>query len=162
MNEVRKLVRVAHMDVAVPGEELVTLGLGSCVAVLLHDPVARVAGLAHVLLPDEPASRDRSNPAKFVTTAVPALIGRMEERGARAERLVARLAGGASMFAALTGPNTLATGARNVAMAREVLRAAGIPIVAEDVGMEHGRSVVFRADDGRAEVSTVLHGSREL
>lgn len=162
MSEERKLVRVAHMEVAVAGEVLVTLGLGSCVAILLHDPVARVAGLAHVLLPDEPASRDRSNPAKFVTTAVPELVRRMEELGARADRLSARMAGGASMFGALMQQNSLATGARNVASAREVLRSAGIPLVAEDVGLEHGRSVLLRASDGHAEVSTVLHGSREL
>lgn len=162
MTEARKLVRVAHMEVAGPGEVLVTLGLGSCVAVLLHDPVARVAGLAHVLLPEEPAARDRSNPAKFVTTAIPALIARMEACGARPERLVARLAGGASMFGALLTHNTLATGARNIASAREVLRVSAIPVVAEDVGAEHGRSIVFHADDGRAEVTTVLHGSREL
>ena len=149
------------MDVAIEGEVLVTLGLGSCVAVMLHDPVARVAGLAHVLLPDEPASRDRSNPAKFATTAVPALIASMAERGARPDRLVARLAGGASMFRALLTQNSTPTGERNVAAAREALRAAGVPVVAEDVGLEHGRSILLHAD-GRAEVSTVTKGTKEL
>lgn len=162
MREAQKLVRVAQAEIATGEEVLVTLGLGSCVAVLLHDPDARVAGLAHVLLPDVPAVRDASNPAKFATTAVPHLLERMEAVGAERRRVTARLVGGASMFGALLAVGSLHTGVRNVEACRAALRASGVPILAEDVGEEHGRSVSLRARDGRVRVRTAQHGEREL
>ena len=147
-------VRVAEIGVAGAGDVLVAVGLGSCVAILLHDPVAGVGGLAHVLLPEPRPDRSSTAPAKFASTAVPHLVNAMAERGAAPERLVARLVGGASMFAALLTQGTLSTGARNIAAAREALREAGIPILGEDVGQEHGRTVRFHPEDGRTVVTS--------
>lgn len=162
MSESQLLVSVAQAAVAGEGEVLVTLGLGSCVAILLHDRDARVAGMAHVLLPDPEASRDRSNAAKFASTAVPHLVEAMERRGAQRARLVARLVGGASMFASLSGPGSLHMGVRNVRASRQALCDAGIPIAAEEVGREHGRSVYFHAADGRVVVRSVALPDMEL
>jgi chemotaxis protein CheD len=148
-------VKVAQHATGGAADTLVTLGLGSCVAIVLHDPEARVGGLAHVLLPEPGLSRDRANLSKFASTAVPALIGEMTERGARAPRLRGVLVGGAAMFQSLMVPGSLNMGARNIAAAREALRAAGIPVVGEAVGGDFGRSVRFGVAAGTTRVTSV-------
>jgi len=134
---------------------LVTLGLGSCVAIMLHDAQARAGAMAHVLLPSLSLARDITNKAKFPETAVPLLIERLKGLGADPRRLVAKLAGGASMFGQLVTPGTIQMGERNLLAARTALRAAAIPIVREAVGGERGRSVRFHVKDGRAEIRSV-------
>lgn len=151
------LVRVAQARVAGRGEILVALGLGSCIAVLLHDARARIAGMAHVLLPSPRVSATNANPAKFASTAVPALLGEMEAAGAVGSRITARLAGGASMFGALLSPGVVNTGERNVEAARCALATARIPVVAEEIGGEHGRSVYLDPVDGSVRVTSYQH-----
>jgi chemotaxis protein CheD len=157
MNEI--LVRVA--DAAAGQGELIlsTVGLGSCVAIMLHDAEARVGGLAHVLLPSQSMSRDRENRAKFPATAVPLLLERMRELGACDERVTAKIAGGASMFGALLPANGLQIGERNVLATRDVLEGARIPLVAQDVGGGHGRSVYFDVATGTVEVRSLSKGN---
>lgn len=155
-------VKVADLAVAGGDDMLVTIGLGSCVAIVLHDPVAQVGGLAHVLLPSETLARDRSNPAKFPSTAVPVLVREMRARGADPRRLTARIAGGASMFGGLMPSGGINVGERNVLAVRESLDAAGIPLVGEDVGSDHGRSVYFNVADGRVEVRSLKKGNRDI
>jgi chemotaxis protein CheD len=134
---------------------LVTLGLGSCVAIMLHDPKVAAGGMAHVLLPSKSLARDQHNPAKFPETAVPLLVERLRVLGADPRRLVAKLAGGASMFSQLMTPGTVQMGERNIAASRNALRDAGIPIVREAVGGERGRTVRFTLSDGAVEVRSV-------
>lgn len=148
-------VKVAQAAVGGPDDTLVTLGLGSCVAILLHDAEARVGGLAHVLLPEPALSRDQGNASKFATTAVPALVQEMARMGARPGRLKARLVGGAAMFQTLMVPGSLNMGARNINASRQALEQAGIPVVAEEVGGDYGRSVRFYVGAGRTTVSSV-------
>lgn len=150
-----RIVRVADFAVGRDRGILVTLGLGSCVAIMLHDPEVGAGGMAHVLLPSRSLAKDVSNPAKFPESAVPLLIERLCALGAARTRLVAKLAGGASMFAALMSPGTIQMGERNAAAARDALRRNDIPLVAEAVGGERGRSVRFHVRDGRAEVRSV-------
>ena len=135
--------------------DLVTLGLGSCVAIMLYDREVRAGAMAHVLLPSRSLARDASNPAKFPETAVPLLLQRLSQLGADPRRIVAKLAGGASMFAALMTPGTIQMGERNVVASRNALRDAAVPITAEAVGGALGRSVRFHLTDGRVEVRTV-------
>ncbi|HEX2189648.1 MAG TPA: chemotaxis protein CheD [Longimicrobiaceae bacterium] len=155
MNARQIFVKVAHHAVGGAEDTLVTLGLGSCVAILLHDPVSRVGGMAHVLLPEKQLARDSTNLSKFASTAIPILAQEVVGAGARRERLKARLVGGASMFASLMAPGTLNMGERNLNASRQALRALGIPIVAEEVGADYGRSVRFHVGDGRVVVSSV-------
>jgi chemotaxis protein CheD len=156
------LVRVADLRIGLADDVLVTVGLGSCVAILLHDAEARVGGLAHVLLPSPALTRMDGNPAKFPQSAVPRLLQLMMADGARAERITARLAGGASMFASLAPPGTIQMGERNLAAARQALSSHGVPLIGEAVGGDFGRTVRLRVCDGRVEVSTVAHGIRHL
>jgi len=149
------IVKVAEWAVEQGDGVLVTLGLGSCVAIMLHDAESQAGAMAHVLLPSRSLARDSTNHAKFPDTAVPLLVDRLKRVGADPRRLVAKLAGGASMFSQLVTPGTIQMGERNVLAARSVLRAAGIPIMRESVGGERGRSIRFYVGDGRVEVRSV-------
>ncbi|UCC74764.1 MAG: chemotaxis protein CheD [Gemmatimonadota bacterium] len=128
-------------------------GLGSCVAVVLYDDQCRVGGLVHVLLPD-PTFSKRDRCWLFATTAIPALVRELEEAGADRARLTARLVGGATMFQDLLPQDKPNIGQRNIVAARSTLAKNGIPIVAEEVGGEFGRSVDFDLSDGRIRVSS--------
>ena len=156
------IVRVADLRSGLADDILVTVGLGSCVAILLHDAEARVGGMAHILLPSPALSRKDSNPAKFPQTAVPRLLELMAADGAKPQRVTARLAGGASMFASLAPLGTIQMGERNLVAAREVLNAHQVPLVGEAVGGDFGRTVRLRVCDGRVEISTVAHGIQHL
>jgi chemotaxis protein CheD len=154
-------VHVADYAVATTGT-ISTIGLGSCVAIILHDPVAKIGGLAHVLLPAESMSRDRSNPAKFPATVLPILVGEMLSLGAVGNRMCAKIVGGASMFGSLIPAGGINIGERNVIAVKQVLAGAKIPIVAEDTGSDYGRSVYLNVADGAVEVRSLRKGSRVL
>lgn len=141
---------------------LVALGLGSCVAVVLHDPVSCVGGLVHVLLPSKALSRDRDHPSRTADSAIPHAVGVMSERGADRARITARLVGGASMFRDLLAAGSVHVGERNVVACRLGLRTAGIPIVGEAVGGGAGRSVWFDVTRGRVTVRSVGSEPAEL
>jgi len=149
------IVKVADWAAERGDGVLVTLGLGSCVAIMLHDPQTRTGAMAHVLLPSTSLARDLTNRAKFPETAVPLLIERLKALGADPRRLVAKLAGGARMFSQLVTPGTIQMGDRNVLASRSALRAASIPVIREAVGGERGRSVRFYVQDGRVEIRSV-------
>jgi chemotaxis protein CheD len=146
-------------DVKVGGEDtlLFTIGLGSCVAIVVYDEVARVGGMAHAMLPTPANGRHSASLGRFVTTAVPELLAQMVECGATLARVRARLAGGASMFESILTDYGRKLGPRNVQAARDALAVAGIPVDAENVGGTHGRSVFLTAADGRLIVTSVHH-----
>jgi chemotaxis protein CheD len=160
MIEIR--VRVADYAVASGDFTISTIGLGSCVAIVLYDAYARVGGLAHVLLPNDGMARDRTNPAKFPGSAVPLLLAEMIKLGAKRARVSAKIAGGSSMFANLLRTGGINVGERNVTAVREALAAASVPIIAEDIGSDHGRSIYFHLADGRVEVRSLRKGNRVL
>ena len=154
-------VRIAAHAVARGSGRLVTIGLGSCVAIAMHDARFRVAGLAHVLLPDPSTARDASNPARFAQTAVPFLVAEMQAMGARGA-ITAKIAGGAALFGSMLGAVGGQVGARNVIAARAALTAAGIPLVGEEVGGNAGRSVSFDVNTGTLTVRSVRGGEHVL
>lgn len=161
MSEAEIRVKVADLAVATGRTTVSTLGLGSCIAILVHAPRAQVGGLAHVLLPDESLARERGNPAKFATTAVPMLIAEMTARGARGP-IIAKLVGGASMFTSLLPAGGGNMGERNARAARQALARAGVPVVAEDTGGDFGRSVYLDVSDGRVRIRALGRGEYEL
>lgn len=156
------LVRLGAAEVAVGGETLVALGLGSCVAVILEDKEASVGGMAHVLLPTRDLCRDHSNPARAADTAVPHLVNLLCESGASRTRLTARLVGGASMFADLLAPGAVHIGERNITACRAALEQLSLPIVGEAVGGQASRSVWFDGENGTVSVRTTGHGSEQI
>ncbi len=154
-------VAIADCAVACDDARLVTIGLGSCVAIALHAPADRAGGLAHIMLPNAVLSTDHSRPGKFAGSAVPHMLEQLRGLGVMGN-VEARLVGGASMFEQLLPMGSVPLGARNVVAARAACAAAGIPVVAEDTGGGHGRSVYFDVEDGRMLVRSVAHGDRTL
>ena len=154
-------VKVADWAVGGEGRLLTTIGLGSCVAIALWDARAKVGGLAHILLPDVAMSRDQSNRAKFPSTAVPLLLEEMARLGARGP-IVAKIAGGASMFGALLPMGGVNMGERNVIAVLRALEDARIPVLGQDTGGDFGRSVYFHTADGRVLVRSLKRGDVEL
>lgn len=157
MTEVREPVTIGEAKVAGAGAVLFTLGLGSCVAIVLWDRSNRIGGLAHAMLPAPTAGRQAAAPARYASTAVAALIAQMLAAGAQVSGIRARIVGGASMFDSLLNENGRRLGHRNVEATRSALARAGIPVDREDVGGSHGRSVYLHVDDGRLVVSSILH-----
>lgn len=132
------------------GDELVAIGLGSCIGLALVDRTANVAGLAHVVLPE---SQGKAEPAaKFADLAVPDLLGRVLAAGAERRRLEAVLIGGARMFSVGA---SLDIGARNAEAVRAALGKEGIKVRAEEVGGNRGRTARIIVG---TEVSSQLAG----
>lgn len=154
-------VGIADLEVESGDTTLVTTGIGSCVAIALHDATSRVGGLAHVLLPHAALSSRPSRPGKFPATAVPAMLARMRALGASGE-ISARLIGGASMFGGLLPTGAVGLGVRNLKAARQACVEHAVPVVAEAVGGTMGRSVFFDVATGRVQVRTVRGDDVEL
>ena len=148
-------VRIGEIRVASGSSLLFTLGLGSCVAVVLDDAAACIGGLAHPMLPEPSNGHPAGPPGRYVNRAVPDLIAAMLAAGAVHERLRARLVGGASMFRDMLEGDGLRLGRRNVEAAREALARAGIAVAAEAVFGTHGRSVFLRTSSGELLVTSV-------
>ena len=131
------------------------LGLGSCIGVILADPRACVAGMAHVMLPQS-APSSKGPPGKFADTAVPALLESVLKLGADPGRLIAKIAGGAQMFGAGSGGgNMFNIGERNAEAVRAALLATGIRVRAADVGGNFGRTLQVRVGSGMVTVRVV-------
>ncbi len=136
-------------------EILTTLGLGSCVGIVLHDPVTKVSGLAHVMLPDSTQIRNNNNVAKFADTAIDKLIGDMIALGANRKRLVAKIAGGAQMFSFDSANEMMRIGERNAKATKVKLKALDIRVLAEDTGANYGRSIEFYSETGDLLIKTI-------
>lgn len=159
------LIKVGMADLkAVGGRSgiLRTTGLGSCVGLTLHDPVAGVSGMAHIMLPASEIARERPfNLAKYADTAVPELIRQMNELGASTGRLVAKMAGGAQMFA-FAASETMRIGPRNVEAVKSLLAHYRIPLAAEDTGEHYGRTIELHCATGVLVVRSVQQGVKQL
>jgi chemotaxis protein CheD len=152
-------VGIAEYAVSENGSELSTYGLGSCVAIGLFDVENEVSGLAHVMLPDsETAEGDK--PGKFADSAIRAMVAEMEDLGATKAHIRAKVVGGSEMFD-FTGIAE-GVGRRNVEAVQRELKRLGIPIDAEDVGGDYGRSVAFEGSTGTLRLKTADDGETEL
>ena len=141
MSEIIK-VGMADLKTCLPPNGITTLGLGSCVGVAIRDKNNKVGGLAHVMLPDSTVIANQTNIAKFADTGVVELVRQMEKLGANRRNLVAKIAGGATMFAT-SGRASMNVGERNVEAVKSKLKELGIPILAEDTGANYGRTIEF-------------------
>ena len=145
-------VGIADYKVARNPGRLITLGLGSCVGVSLYDPVVKVGGLLHVMLPDSTQFNNVTKPAKFADLGIPLMIKSMQLTGAVVGRLQAKLVGGAQMFSGLDDKLTLNIGQRNTEKSREILKKLGIPVLSEEVGGNRGRTVILDTQTGEVYV----------
>lgn len=140
---------------------LAAYGLGSCVGVSIYDPVARVGGLAHIMLPTSREAAFESASTKFADVAIPILVERSVKLGAAPHRIICKIAGGAQLIAP-GHLNGFRIGERNVEAVREALRQHRIEPRAADVGGSQGRTMRLFVDSGRVLVRTVGHPDVEL
>jgi len=146
MSEIIK-VGMADLKTCLPPNGITTLGLGSCVGIALRDKNNKVGGLAHIMLPDSTVIANQTNVAKFADTGIVELLKQMEKLGAVKRNVVAKIAGGATMFA-MSSRTNLNVGERNVEAVKAKLKELGIPILAEDTGLNFGRTVIFYPETG--------------
>lgn len=148
-------VGMADMNICSSPDAITTLGLGSCVGIVLYDPVLKISGLAHIMLPDSTQIRSNENVAKFADTGIVALLENMLQQGAQKSRVVAKIAGGAQMFAFSAENSMLCVGKRNVEATKKKLGELGIRIIAEDTGESYGRTIEFYPETGELLIKSV-------
>jgi chemotaxis protein CheD len=145
---VKHIVGVAEMKLAFkPGDVVVTHGLGSCLGITLHDPVAGVGGLLHVMMPTSSANPDKAkaNPFMFVDTGLPAFLDALQKAGAVKGRCRLKVAGGA----AVNEKDHFEIGKRNYIIFKKTLWKCGVLIDAEDVGGGTARTLYLQIGSGR-------------
>ncbi len=141
----------------------VTYALGSCVGICLYDRQTKIGGLAHIMLPESSMfSNNDPNRMKFADTAVMDLVNDLGKLGALKTRLVAKIAGGAQMFEVQAGSSIGTIGERNVFSVKKALSAHRIPILAEDTGLNYGRTVYFDLDTGIMKVQSLNRSVKEF
>ena len=138
MGEVIK-VGMADLKTAKAPNTLTTLGLGSCIGLTLYDPVTKIGGLVHYMLPDSTKLKNNTNIAKFGDTGIRELLRQILALGANQRRLVAKIAGGACMFETSGLSSVGNVGARN----------------AEDTGLNYGRTVELDCETGDFRIKSV-------
>ena len=143
--------------------KLITLGLGSCIGLVVYDSFAKVAGMAHIMLPDSRGLHASEKVGKFADTAVPFLVEEMLKKGATRPRMKAKIAGGAQMFS-LPGASAefLTVGAKNVSETKKRLARLGIALIASDTGGNKGRTIEFSTSNWMLKVKTLGKGVSEI
>lgn len=149
-------VGMADMNVCKEPDQLITLGLGSCVGIVLYDTSTKVSGMVHIMLPDSTKIKNNENKAKFADTGIQELLDNMLKLGAMRSKIVAKIAGGAHMFTfgACTS-DIMQVGERNVIAVKEVLGNLKIDILAEDTGLNYGRTIVFDSVSGMLKIKAI-------
>lgn len=158
------LIRVGMADYKVGKSPatLISYGLGSCIGISLYDPQTKIGGLLHIMLPDSTQARASDNPAKFADTGLPLLLDDVVKAGAARNRLVAKIAGGAQMFAFANATDVMRVGARNAEAVKKMLRDFNIRIIGEDTGGTYGRTVSIDLVTGVYKVKTIDRGEKEI
>jgi chemotaxis receptor (MCP) glutamine deamidase CheD len=141
-------ISIGEIRASAQPETIKTL-LGSCVAVCLHDPVTRIGGMNHILLP---AGTDRDKSARFGVHAMELLINALMQLGAQRSSLVAKAFGGANVLACLRPPTV---GDLNVRFVLDFLAAEGIPLLGQRLGGSQPVEVRFKTETGQAFLSSV-------
>lgn len=159
-----QIIRVGMADLKVSAHPsiLTTLGLGSCVGITLYDFKKKVIGMAHIMLPDSKIAVANTIRAKFADTGIEDLVKGMVAMGAKRENLVAKAAGGAQMFTFAGSSDTMKIGARNSEATRTILKNMRIPLVSEDTGGSHGRTIEISSQDGLLMVKSIGFGVKYL
>ena len=153
-----RIVQIGDCRVsAAPDDILVTYALGSCIAVVIHDKVAQVGGLLHILLPDSKLDgvKAKSNPLTFADTAIPILFQSAYGLGASKLRLRVCLVGGAQLNASGTYFNV---GAENIKATRQILQRANVSVHSESIGGTSARTVRLNVGTGQIAIQQTETG----
>lgn len=148
-------VGMADLNIAKAPDILTTLGLGSCIGLTFYDPVAKIGGMVHYMLPDSTKLKNNTNIAKFGDTGIRELYRRMIAAGANQRRMVAKIAGGACMFEVSGLSEVGNVGSRNTEQAKLILAELKIPLIAQDTGLNYGRTVELDCSNGNYTIKAV-------
>ena len=144
-------VGIADMKILQWDGELITYALGSCIGICLYDPQVKLGALIHIMLPIN-METGRKNTMKYADTGIKETLNQLAAKGARKDRLIAKIAGGAKMFE-VAGNNSLGNiGARNIESVKMNLRKEGIRIISENVGGSVARTLSFYPATGIGEI----------
>jgi len=155
-------VHMAQMQIAQAPAKLVTRGLGSCLGITFYDPVKKLGAMAHPMLPDIDKARVRTNPSRFVNSAIMNMIEEFEKMGSPRSRIVVKIFGGARMFSFINIDSALNVGQKNIDVAIATLKESGIKVAGQEVGGTFGRTIEMDLEDGRVMVKTVSWGEKEV
>lgn len=159
-NEIK--VGIADLNIACTPDKLITVGLGSCVGIAIYDKGIGVGGVAHIMLPDSSQFSKITNVIKFADLAIPILVEDMIKKGAKLRNMRAKIAGGASMFNFSDKSIIMDIGNRNSIAVKNALKILSIPIVAEDIGGNKGRTLIFDTTSGLLSIRTVGMGTTDI
>lgn len=153
------VIGISDLNIALDGDVLVTYALGSCVGICLYDPVSKIAGLSHIMLPTITDFKDpNAQKEKYADTAIEILLNKMLAAGALRIRIRAKIAGGAQMFAPVNNTSLAGIGERNIVAVKNELARLKIPIAAEDTGKNYGRTLFLDSNDGSMKIKSVNKG----
>ncbi len=163
MND-KKEVRVGIADSAIVSfpDKLITMGLGSCIGIALYDKEKRIAGLVHIMLPDSRQFKEIVNPLKYADLGVDILLKEMMDYGCRKENIIAKIAGGASMFNFPDKKIISDIGKRNSEAVINAMNKLSIPIIAEDIGGNKGRTMIFESENGSVTIRSIGSNLKNL
>jgi chemotaxis protein CheD len=152
-----RLIAVGIADIKISADVdsiLVTYALGSCIAIMVYDPVRRAGGMIHYMLPLSETSPEKAEkrPAMFADTGIPLLFRAMSDMGCKKGELIVKVAGGGSLY---RDDRAFAVGQRNYIILRKIFHKAGVIITAEDVGGTKSRTTRLYIANGRCTVSSV-------
>ncbi len=147
-----------------PEDVLVAFGLGSCMGVIMLDPLTHISGLLHAVLPRAADGMEGAdvNPFKYVESGIEALLTAMTKEGANRTRITVRLAGGANMLMSAGMTRAFDIGTRNIESARTTLARLRMPVVTADVGGHTGRTVRVYVAESRVTVRVIGEKERDL
>lgn len=145
-------VGIADMGIDKAPNTLRTI-LGSCVGVCIYDPELKVGGLSHIMLPS--SKKPTNNIKKYADTAIPHLIDELVKLGGDRRRMIAKIAGGSTMFRHTENSVMGDIGKNNISSAKEILARLKINIVSEDVGGDYGRTIDFYLETGELKIKTI-------
>lgn len=148
-------VRMADYAICTTPQKITTIGLGSCVGIVLYDTGNKLCGMLHAMLPDSTRIRNNTNRSKFVDTGLDDMLQKMLEEGALKRRIIAKLAGGAKMFEFSEKSDIAGIGYQNVQAAKTKLNALGIELVSEDTGDNYGRTICFDPSNNELEIKAI-------
>jgi chemotaxis protein CheD len=155
-------VQMAQMLIGQAPSVLVTKGLGSCLGITFWDPGKKIGAMVHPMLPDYDKARVKSNPSRFVNSAIKNTLEEMEKKGCQRSRIVVKMFGGAHMFSFINTDSVLNVGQKNIEMALAVFKELNMKISGQEVGGTFGRTIFLNLDDGKVLVKTVSWGEKEV
>lgn len=149
-------VGISEYKISSAPDILMTLGLGSCVGIAIYDKISKMGGLSHIMLPDSTVFRSDIKPEKFADLAIPRMVNEIT-MGKTHFELIAKIAGGASMFSFLDLNMHNDIGTRNVIAAKAILNKLGIPIIASHTGGNIGRTMIVDLNTFEVNIKTATN-----